>query len=116
MRHSMRLTAAPFDAIESGRKTIELRLWDEKRQRIAVGDEIEFCHADDAGRRLVCRVIALHRFDSFDTLYSYLPLDKCGYTEGELATASPRDMEKYYAPEDIRRLGVVGIDLERIHT
>lgn len=116
MQHEMRLAAAPFAAIESGRKTIELRLWDEKRQRIAVGDEIVFSLVGEEGRTLVRRVVALHRFDTFEALYAALPLDRCGYTADELATASPRDMERYYAPEDIRRFGVVGIELAPIDT
>jgi ASC-1-like (ASCH) protein len=110
----MKLAAAPFAAIESGRKTIELRLWDDKRQKLAVGDEIVFSLAGEEGRTLVRRVVALHRFDSFEELYAALPLERCGYTEDELATASPHDMERYYDPEDIRRLGVVGIELETV--
>lgn len=112
MRHQMKLAAAPFAAIEDGRKTIELRLWDEKRQRIAVGDEIVFSLAGDTEQTLVRRVVALHRFDSFEALYAALPLDRCGYGVGE--ASSPRDMERYYAPEDIRRYGVVGIELETV--
>ena len=112
MRHEMKLAAAPFAAMENGRKAIELRLWDDKRQRIAVGDEIVFSLAGEEGRTLVRRVVALHRFDTFEELYAALPLDRCGYAVGE--DASPHDMERYYDPEDIRRLGVVGIELETV--
>ena len=35
----------------------------------------------------------------------------CGYAPEELAAASPRDMDKYYAPEDQKKWGVVGIEL-----
>jgi ASC-1-like (ASCH) protein len=41
-----------------------------------------------------------------------LPLDKCGYTADELATASPDDMLEYYSKEQIEKYGVVGIEIE----
>ncbi|MBR3299254.1 MAG: NYN domain-containing protein [Clostridia bacterium] len=114
--HSMRLNARPFEMIESGSKTIELRLYDEKRRRIAVGDSIEFTHAEDEKRRLSARVKALHIFKDFAELYAALPLDKCGYAEAELASASPEDMLEYYPLEEQRRFGAVGIELEAVRT
>ena len=38
----MKLNPAPFEMIKSGQKTIELRLYDEKRQLVNIGDEIVF--------------------------------------------------------------------------
>ena len=43
MEFKMKLQSLPFSVIESGRKSIELRLYDEKRKQIAVGDTIRFC-------------------------------------------------------------------------
>ena len=100
--------------MESGEKTIELRLYDEKRQQISIGDEIEFSCVTDANRCLQRRVIALHTFDSFEKLYASLPLLKCGYTEQNVSTASPLDMEQYYSKEEQSRFGVVGIEMEII--
>ena len=42
MKHNMRLNHDPFVLIEKGSKTIELRLNDEKRSKIKVGDTIVF--------------------------------------------------------------------------
>ena len=42
MRHEMKLNNSPFVSIKNKTKTIELRLNDDKRQKINVGDEIEF--------------------------------------------------------------------------
>ena len=114
MTHQMNLHAAPFDMIERGIKTIELRLYDEKRRHIAVGDEIVFTHSNDSSRTLLCRVMALHTFPSFKELYNTLPLLKCGYTEEDVATASPADMDLYYTKEQQAQNGVVGIEVERI--
>ena len=50
MLHQMNLHPAPFSLVESGLKTIELRLYDEKRRQIAVGDTILFTCTDDPAR------------------------------------------------------------------
>ena len=42
MLHKMKLNKSPFERIKNGTKTIEFRLFDEKRQQIKVGDKIEF--------------------------------------------------------------------------
>ncbi len=109
MTHSMNLRSAPFEKIKSGQKTIELRLNDEKRSKINTGDKIEFINID-TGKRLTAAVVALHRFESFAELYKVLPLDKCGYKSGERAL--PSDMDEYYTPEQQKRYGVLGIEIQ----
>ena len=64
MKHVMRLHAKPFSMIERGLKTIELRLYDEKRKEIRIGDEIEFISVTDQKQRLTCVVTNLYIFDS----------------------------------------------------
>lgn len=108
--HPMKLHSAPFAMIKSGEKTIELRLFDEKRQQIKVGDEIIF--TDTAtGETLRKAVVKLHRFDSFEELYKALPLLRCGYTAEDVDKAHPSDMEQYYSAEEQKQYGVVGIEL-----
>lgn len=110
--HDMRLHAEPFEMIKSGRKTIELRLWDEKRQKIKTGDTIVFTNTS-SGEKLQAAVLKLHRFPDFETLYKTLPLLKCGYTEDEIDTAQASDMEAYYSVDEQAKYGVVGIELSQ---
>lgn len=107
----MKLRPNPFSMIKSGQKTIELRLYDGKRQLISVGDVIRFVNTKDETDILVTEVKALHIFESFEELYKQLPLLKCGYAEDNVASASPSDMEKYYPGEEQRLYGVVGIEI-----
>ena len=109
--HTMRLKPAPFENIRAGRKTIELRLYDEKRQQIAVGDTICFVNTENTSESLTATVKDLYVFDSFESLYNTLPLTECGYDEEELRSASYRDMELYYSKEEQSRYGVVGIKI-----
>lgn len=109
MTHNMKLNDIPFETIKNGMKTIELRLYDEKRRKINIGDTI--CFKAKAGT-ITSIVKALHIFRNFDELYAALPLDKCGYSASELATASPDDMLQYYSKEQIEKYGVIGIEIE----
>ena len=113
MTHKMKLNPDPFEMICSGKKTIELRLNDEKRQKIKVGDMIEFSQTE-TGEKLTAEVIALHKFDSFAELYQKLPLLKCGYTKADIETAKPEDMDLYYTPEQQAKYGVLGIEIKII--
>ena len=108
MTHYMNLHACPFAMIASERKTIELRLYDEKRRQIRVGDTIVFTCGEQS---LAATVVALHRFPDFAALYRALPLDRCGYLPEELATASPADMDVYYSKEKQAIYGVLGIEI-----
>lgn len=110
--HRMRLNPQPFGMIKNGQKTIELRLLDEKRQKIETGDRIIFENTDTE-EIIDTTVVDLYRFDSFDELYRALPLLQCGYTLENVGKASPRDMEKYYSVEEQNKFGVVGIELCR---
>lgn len=114
MNHKMTLNEAPFQMIKSGAKTIELRLYDEKRRAVRVGDSIEFSLKDDPSQTLSVKVISLHVFPSFNELYKELPLLKCGYTEQDIGTASPDDMNLYYSKDEQQKYGVVGIEIQII--
>lgn len=114
MKHNMKLNPSPFEMIKSGKKTIELRLNDEKRRRIKIGDEIEFENTGDSTQVINAKVLNLYRFCSFDELYKSLPLLKCGYTSDDVRTAHPSDMECYYSDKQQKMYGVVGIEIELI--
>ena len=111
MRHNMKLQTKPFEAIANGSKTIELRLFDEKRQQVRAGDEIEFTELSESKRKVLTKVVALHHFPSFKELYNALSLDKCGYSKSEINNASPEDMDAYYPIDKQKQYGVIGIEL-----
>ena len=113
MTHKMKLCPEPFMMIRRGCKTIELRLNDEKRQKIKIGDTIEFTQTE-TGEKISAEVICLHHFSSFSKLYKRLPLLKCGYTEADISNAKPEDMELYYSSEQQSKYGVLGIEIKVI--
>lgn len=110
--HKMRLQAEPFEKIRSGRKTIELRLLDEKRKKIQIGDTIRFSCDQYPHEVLSTTVTNLFSFPSFAVLYESLPMTDCGYSTED--SPSPTDMEQYYSLEEQSKYGVLGIQIKLI--
>lgn len=107
--HNFRLNKGPFESMKAGDKKIEMRLFDEKRQLLNIGDKIIFAKRDD-GEILVTKIVNLHKFKNFDQLYSHFDKKVLGYKDDEVARAE--DMAQYYPIEDIEKYGVVGIEIE----
>ena len=104
MIHKMKLAPSAFKSIKTGKKTIEMRLYDEKRAKLNVGDEIEF-EDIDTHQKIKCTVIRLMRYKDFFELYSNFDKVAIGYKENE--TASAEDMYAYYSFEQIKKYGVL---------
>lgn len=108
--HIMKLNPEPFNLIRDKKKTIEMRLNDEKRKLISIGDIIRFVKVSEDTSQLKSIVKGLHRYENFNELYRHFDKVKLGYYENEIAL--PSDMEQYYSQEDIKKYGVVGIEIE----
>ena len=109
MKYNMNLNNVPFKSIKNGTKVIELRLNDEKRKLLKVGDEIEFTNRD-TNEKLLVDIINLYNYASFDELYKHLDKIEMGYTADEVA--DPKDMETYYSKEEQEKYGVLGIKIK----
>ena len=109
MIHNMNLAPSAFGAICLGQKTVEMRLYDEKRAKINVGDEIIFENTV-THQKIRCVVTNLARYNSFFELYSQYDKVALGYSKQE--TANAKDMYAYYSAESIERYGVLAIELK----
>lgn len=108
--HCMRLAVEPFRMIKSGEKTVEVRLYDEKRQGIKCGDFIEFT-CTDGGDTLTVKVKGVRRFNTFVELYESDLFDKTG-SQGYTPEQAALSMYKYYTPEQEKQYGVLAIEIE----
>jgi len=110
MTHEMKLRQEPFDYIVKGIKTIELRLNDEKRKLINIGDKIRFSLIDSPNQSIETVVINLHRFNSFKELFSTRLFEKCGWKE-LTAEEAVENMRQYYTETEEINYGVIGIEI-----
>lgn len=108
MLHQMKLQLEPFERVRSGEKILELRLYDEKRQKVGVGDEIEFSNMTDPEDKVRVEVIGLLLYKNFADLIADLPAAYLGYEESEKDYLKG-SMYEIYTPEEEKRSGVLGI-------
>ena len=107
---NMNLQREPFEAVKNGKKTIELRLYDEKRRNISVGDQIEFEH----GGEVICvKVIDLYRADTFFELFSRFPMNEMGFESGTTVSDGVESMRGYYSEQKEKEYGVIGIKIKK---
>ena len=111
MNYKMHLREHPFYMIKSGKKDIEMRLFDEKRQKIKVGDSIEFSN-EETGQIINTEVVAVTPYQNFTELYNNYDKERLGYESNEEADSS--DMSKYYSVPEINKYGVVAIQIKLI--
>ena len=106
MIHKMKLNESPFERIKNGTKTIEFRLYDTKRQKVKIGDKIEFSKLPDLQEKLLVDVIDLYREDTFEKLFRKLSLDE------EEIVKKAKSMYNRYSLEKEQQYGVLGIKLK----
>ena len=110
MLHKMKLQEDPFERIKNGTKTVEFRLYDEKRRTIQIGDEIEFSKLPELQEKLLVKVIDLYKEESFEKLFKKVFVGE----DKEKIIEKAKSMNRVYTPEQEKEYGVVGIKIEII--
>ena len=108
MLHKMKLQESPFERIKNGTKTVEFRLYDEKRSKIKIGDQIEFSKLPDLQETILVDVLDLYREDTFENLFKKL------FTDEDEIKKKTKSMYQYYSPDEEKQYGVVGIKISLI--
>ena len=107
--HQLKLATEPFNAIISGNKTIESRLYDTKRQKIQIGDRIIFTNRDNSEQTVTAGVVGLLRYATFRDLFSHNNPRKFG---GDNVEWLENQISEFYSIEDQNIYGVIGIEFK----
>ena len=108
MVHEMKLQPKYYEYIKRGTKRIELRLYDEKRSQIQLGDKIKFLKEPELLETMEVDVIGLLRYNSFDDLFKDFDisiLSDSSMTKEELLNV----LQEFYTFEKQKEYGVLGI-------
>lgn len=70
MKHMMTLYAGAFDAVKSGRKIREYRLYDEKRRKVKPGDTIEFFKLPGHAESVLTKVKGIRCYKDWYSCYT----------------------------------------------
>lgn len=111
--HEMKLQSKYYNYILNGTKRIEIRLFDEKRRKIEIGDTIIFKNQDDLNKQFKTKVVGLLRYNSFDAMFKDFDIEILAdksMTKEELKNV----LEEFYTKEEQNKYGVIGIRIEII--
>lgn len=111
MIHQMGLYDEYFSAIKEGKKTVEVRLNDEKRRKIRVGDSIEFIKVPEQNDTLQVKVIELRTYETFQSMYKDIPFkdfDCEGWTMEKMIDGT----YEIYNPEQEKAWGTLAIRIK----
>ena len=106
--HEMKLVDFAFQAIKNGDKDIEVRLNDEKRRKIKVGDKITFLKRPDDIENIDAVVENLSYYKNFKDLvkdYTIEELYSKGYSKEEFLYL----LKRFYSDDEIDKYGTVAI-------
>lgn len=107
----MKLQPFPFDQIRDGKKKIEVRLYDEKRQAINIGDIIEFRKEPEQTEIVKANVVGLLRYKTFADLANDFKATDFGHPNTDHLMTS---IFSFYTKEQEAKYGVLGIRIKLI--
>lgn len=114
MKHEMKLNDRPFTMMANGTKTVELRLNDEKRQQVKVGDTIVFQHIERKNEQLNVEVLERVQFDSFQELLKHYDNEDIGAPESYQLSQNLAELYQIYTQTDELTYGVVAFRVKLI--
>ena len=112
MIHEMKLNDNAFNNIKSGVKKFELRLYDDKRKNINLGDTIIFHNLNNLSDTISVNVLALLRYPTFADFFKDINYRLCG-TENSLDEIIER-VHTFYTIEQEKKHGILAIKVELI--
>lgn len=112
MTYEMKLNENAFLNIKNGVKKFELRLFDERRKDITIGDTIIFHNLNNLDDTISVKVIALLRYPSFESLFEDIDYRLCG-TANNLKEKLER-VHTFYSVDQEMKYGVLAIKIDLI--
>ena len=113
LKYSMGLYDEPFKSIQDGKKVVEVRLNDEKRRKIQIGDIIEFLKVPKTGETIEVEVLDLRKYNTFKEMYQDTPFhlfDCEGWTMTEMIDGT----YEIYTKEQEKQWGTLAIKIKAI--
>lgn len=113
MEHKMDLYERHFNNILTDSKTIEIRLNDEIRQKITVGDYIIFYKLPLQEEKVKVKVVGLYPYSKFKELFEAFPSSEFGFPDYTIQQMF-EIIYSIYTKELEEQCGVLGIHIKRI--
>lgn len=112
MIFDMKLNSNAMNNIKSGSKKFELRVFDDKRSLLNIGDTIIFHNLGDFDDIISVKIIGLLRYPSFKDFFNDIDFKICGVTP--TIDENINRLHNYYSVDEELEYGVIGIKFELI--
>ena len=100
-----------FDIVDSGTKDVEIRLNDEKRRQLHVGDTLVFLRRPDDIDSIKATITNLVYLNSFEDVFNKYEMKRV-YLENTSKEDYINLMKRFYSDEEVSKYGVVGIEFK----
>lgn len=113
MEMEVHLHPEVFDIVNDGIKNVEIRVNDEKRRKLKIGDKLLFLKRPDDVEKIYAVVKNLVYFNNFSEVVDKYPMERL-YLSDISKDEYISLMKKFYNDEEVAKYGVVAIEFEQI--
>lgn len=102
-----------FEVVKSGIKNVEVRVYDEKRRKMKIGDEIVFLKRPLEEEKIVTKITGLKTYKNFIELVKDYDIERLylsSYTKEEFIEL----LGRFYSLEEQEEYGVIAIEFEKV--
>ena len=113
MKMIVHLHPEVFDIVLNKDKDVEIRVNDEKRRKLNIGDTLVFLKRPDDKEEVKAIITNLVYFNSFLEVTNYYDMKRI-YLEDTTKDEYINLMKKFYSNEEVEKYGVVAIEFKII--
>ncbi len=101
-----------FEIVKNGTKTVEVRLYDEKRRKLKVGDTLVFLKRPDDIEQIKTKITNLEVYKNFKELIKHYEMKEL-YLESYTKEMFLEELKRFYTEEEQEKYGVLAITFEK---
>ena len=107
----LRLDEDIFEIVKNGTKRVEVRLYDEKRELMKIGDTLTFYKRPLLEEKINTKIIGLKKFNNINDLLNKYEMKEI-YVEGFSKEEFIKLLERFYSKEEQEKYGFIAIEFE----
>lgn len=100
-----------FDIVKNNSKDVEIRLYDEKRKKLKVGDTLIFLKRPNDLEELKATITNLVHFNNFSEVVDYYPMKRI-YLDNYDKEEFIKLLGRFYSDEEVKEFEVVAIEFK----
>ena len=113
MEYKMGLQEKYYNNMKYGSKKIEIRIYDDKRRKLNIGDTIYFMLEPERNEKLETKIVGLTVYKDFNDALNNISIEDLS-DKNDSKEEYLNDLNKFYSKEEQEEYGVLAIEIEVI--